>query len=91
MSYKIKFMDENMITEVDELLDGEHKEALTAFAFECGNAGVEGYKQGCVENGLMLAGGTLLIAGAVYVGKKIVDKYKKKKLKKTKKCIKVDK
>ena len=90
MSYKIKFMDEKMIAEVDEII-GDHKDAMTAFAFECGNAALEGYKQGCVKRGLIAAGGTLLIIGGVKVGKKIVNKRKKKKLNKPKKYIKVDK
>jgi hypothetical protein len=88
MNYKPKFMDEKALAEMEELLAGEHKEALTAFAFECGNAGVEGYRLGCVKRGLMVAGGTLLIAGAVKLGKKIVDKCKKSN--ESKKYIDVD-
>jgi hypothetical protein len=83
-------MDENMVTEVDELI-GDHKDAMTAFAFECGNAALEGYKQGCAKRTLIAAGGGLLIYGAFKVGEKIVNKCKKKKLNKTKKYIKVDK
>ena len=83
MSYTLKYMDENMVTELDELI-GDHKDAMTAFAFECGNAALEGYKQGCVKRTL-IAGGGLLIYGAFKVGEKIVDKCKKKKLNKTKK------
>jgi hypothetical protein len=83
-----KFMDEKTIAEMNELLSGEHKEALTAFAFECGNAGVCGYKQGCVERGLIAAGSGLLIFGAVKIGKKIINKCKQKKLNKTKNVLK---
>lgn len=91
MDYKVKFMDEKAIAEMDELLAGEHKEALTAFAFECGNAGMEGYKQGCVQRSLIAVGGGLLIFGAVKIGKKIIDKHKQKKSIKTVKYIKVNK
>ena len=91
MSYKYKFMDEQMITEVDNLLQGEHGSSIAAFGLECGNAAVCGYKQACVQSTLLGAGGTLLIFGAVKIGKKIIDKSKKKKLNEPKKCIKVDK
>ena len=87
MNYKPKFMDENMIAEVDELI-GDHQDAMTAFALDCGNAALEGYKRGCVKRGLMVAGGTLLIAGTIKFGKKIVDKLKKSN--ESKKYIKVD-
>lgn len=90
MSYKCKFMDDNMITEVNELLEGEHGKAITAFGLDCGMAAVEGYKQGCGNAFLLGAGGTLLIFGAVNVGKKIIDKCKKKKLNETKKYVEVD-
>ena len=89
MSYKPVFMDDAMMTEVNELLEGEHGKAITAFGFECGNAAVCGYKQGCVNATLLGAGGVLLLAGAVWGGKKIVDKCKQKKLDKTKKYIKI--
>ena len=78
MNYKLKYMDENMVAEVDKLI-GDHKDVMTAFAFECGNAALEGYKQACVKRGLIAAGGGLLIFGAVKIGKKIVDKCKEKK------------
>ena len=89
MNYKPKFMDETMIAELDPIV-AEHKDAMTAFAFDCGNAALEGYKQACVKRGLIAAGGTLLIFGAVKLGKKFVDKCKENKLNKTKKYIKVD-
>ena len=89
MNYKLKYMDEKMVAEVDELI-GDHKDAMTAFAFECGNAALEGYKQKCAKRTLLAAGGGLLIFGAIKVGEKIVDVCKKKKLNKTKKYIKVD-
>ena len=91
MEYKCRFMDDAMKTEMDELLAGGHEKAITAFAFECGNAAVCAYKQACVKRGLIAAGGGLLIFGAVKVGKKIVDKCKQKKSNKPKKCIEVDK
>lgn len=75
---KYEFMDEKMITEVDELLQGEHEKAITAFGLECGRAALEGYKGSCVLSTLLGAGGVLLIFGAVKVGKKIVDKCKAK-------------
>lgn len=90
MSYKHKFMDEKMITEVDELLQGDHGSAIAAFGLECANAAVSGYKHGCGNAFLLGAGGTLLIFGAVNVGKKIIDKCKKKKLNETKKYVEVD-
>lgn len=90
MDYKFRFMDDNMKTEVDELLQGEHQKTITAFAFECGNAAVEGYKQACAKRGLIAVGCGLLTFGAVKVGKKIVDNCKKKKLNESKKYIKVD-
>ena len=90
MSYKCKFMDDNMITEVNELLEGEHGKAITAFGLDCGMAAVEGYKQGRISSTLLGAGGVLLIFGAVNVGKKIIDKCKKKKLNETKKYVEVD-
>lgn len=91
MGYNVKFMDEKSLAEMEELLSGEHKEALTAFAFECGNAGVEGYKQACLGRGLVAAGGALLIFGAVKVGKKLINKHKGKTPNKSIKYIKVSK
>ena len=90
MSYQLKFMDDAIKTEVDELLQGEHGSAIAAFGWECGNAAVCGYKQACVKSTLLTGAGALLIFGAVNVGKKIVDKCKKKKLNKTKKYVEVD-
>ena len=90
MKYKLKYMDETMVAEVDKLI-GDHEDAMKAFAFECGNAALEGYKQGCVERGLIAVGGGLLIFGAVKLGKKFVDKCKQKNLNKSKKYIKIDK
>ena len=90
MSYKCKFMDDDMITEVNELLEGEHGKAITAFGLDCGMAALEGYKKGCVQSTLLGAGGVLLLGGAVYVGKKVVNKCKEKKLNKSKKYIEVD-
>ena len=90
MSYECKFMDEKMITEVDELLQGEHGKAITAFGLDCGMAAVEGYKQGRISSTLLGAGGVLLIIGAVKVGKKVIDKCKNKKLDESKKYIEVD-
>lgn len=77
MSYEMRFMDDAMKTEIDELLQGEHGKAITAFAFECGNTAVCGYKQACVRNTLLGVGGGLLIFGAVQVGKKIIPKFKR--------------
>ena len=88
MSYKYKFMDEQTIAEVDELLQGEHGSAIAAFGLECGNAAVDGCKNSCVGTTLLTAGGTLLIFGAVGVGKKIINKCKKKKLNKSKGVLK---
>lgn len=75
MGYKLKYMDENMVAEVDKLI-GDHKDAMTAFAFECGNAALEGYKQGCIKRALLGAGGGLLVFGAFKLGEKIVNKCK---------------
>ena len=88
MSYKYKFMDEAMKTEMDELLQGDHGSTIAAFGLECANAAVSGYKHGCMERGLIAAGGGLLIFGAVSVGKKIVDKCKEKKLDESKNILK---
>lgn len=88
MSYKCKFMDDAMIAEMDELLQGEHKNTLVAFGLDCGCAALEGYKEGCVSSALLGAGGVLLIFGAVGVGKKIVDKCKQKKLNEPKNILK---
>lgn len=91
MSRKYEFMDEQMITEMDELLRGEHGKAITAFGLECGWAALKGYKKGCcIQSTLLGAGGVLLIFGAVGVGKKIIDKCEKKKLNEPKKYIEVD-
>lgn len=90
MSRKYEFMDEQMIVEVDELLQGEHGKAITAFGLECGWAALEGYKKGGVYSLLLGAGGTLLIIGGVKVGKKIINKCKNKKLNEPKKYIEVD-
>ena len=76
MGYEYRFMDDAMKTEIDELLASGHEKAITAFAFECGNAAVCAYKQACVKHGLIAAGGGLLIFGAVKVGKKIINKCK---------------
>jgi hypothetical protein len=70
-------MDDDMIAEVDELLQGEHGKAITAFGLDCGMAALEGYKKGCVQSTLLGAGSVLLIFGAVKVGKKIIPKFKR--------------
>ena len=88
MSRKYEFMDEKMIAEVDELLQGEHGKAIIAFGLECGWAALEGYKKGCVQSTLLGAGSVLLIFGAVQVGKKVIPKFKRSN--ESKKYIKMD-
>lgn len=47
-NYKYKYMNEDMIKELNELWDNGHAEALAAYALECAEAGIEGYKKGYV-------------------------------------------
>ena len=78
MNYQYKYMNEGMKTEVGELLKGDHGETLTAFGKECGNAAVEGFKngfvKGCVKASLLGVAGLTLVAGAIKIGSKIVEK-----------------
>lgn len=73
-----KYMNEGMKDEVGELLAGDHGKAVAAFGKECGNAAVEGFKngivRGCVKASVLGVAGATLVVGAYRVGKKIVEK-----------------
>lgn len=80
-NYKVQFMDEAQVAEIDELMK-DHGSALWAFGIECGNAAVAGFKRGRAERNMLIAGAVAVGAGAVYFGKKIVQKCKEKEYQK---------
>lgn len=65
--WKFKYMNSLQIAEVDKLINEGHGDALLAYGLECGNAGVKGYKRGCVLSVLLGIG----LGAACYAVKKI--------------------
>lgn len=91
MAYKMKYMDEAAIKEIDKLMDDGHEKAITAFAFECGNAGMEGYRIGILKSVAKGAIAAVVVVGGIEIGTRIVRKVRAKKLakKQTKEKTKV--
>lgn len=89
MAYKYKFMDEANLKEIEELLAGEHGTALTAWSYECAEAGIYGYIDGrrkCLITGSLIgAVGAAVAAGGFWVAKKLVKKRVDKQLADTEK------
>lgn len=76
--YKWKFMNDEMLDEMDALLKSEHGATLTIWSAECANAGVKGVLNGLAKGALIgFAVGTV-----VGVGKIIKDKVERKRLEK---------
>ena len=73
--YKFKYMDEAMINEVQELWDNGHAKALSAYGYECANAGVTGYEKGCAAGSLLIAGAVGLGIATVFIIRKIKHLY----------------
>lgn len=73
--YNYKFMNEEMVAEMDELLHSEHGATLVAHSFECANAGIQGYQLRVAKRGLTV----VAIGLGVYATTKLVEKFKKKK------------
>lgn len=74
--YKFKYMNDAMKEEINELLKGEHGEALYAWSQECAVVAVEGFKKGIrsgVAKGLIL--GCAVIGAADIIGN--IYKYRK--------------
>ena len=78
--YNYKYMTDEWIAEINELANEGHNDALVAYGLECGNAALEGEKAGELKGTLLVVAGVGIISGIVYFGKKIVNKYKKKKI-----------
>lgn len=68
--YEYKVLTEALAKEIDELWDGGHAEALTAFGYECVNAYKEGYNKGSNKYFVLtLIGAGLGTAAAIAVRK----------------------
>lgn len=76
-NYKYQYMNENTIAEIETLMVGEHKDAVWAFGAECMNY----YKVMCDRQATVAAVVGVLAAGAVIVGKKVIQKHKEEKVK----------
>ena len=76
--YKWKFMSEEMLNEMEELLKGEHGRTLTVWSMECGKAGADGYRNSMIKGSLLGMACAGAAFGGMYLGKKIVDAFKKK-------------
>lgn len=78
--YKMKYMTEAQIAEINKLGDDGHAEALLAYSWECANAGVTGYRRGyAIGSGLVL----LVIGLGVGVSYAAYKIYEKRALKRT--------
>ena len=83
---KYVYLTDEMVTEMDELLQGEHANAIKAFVLECVYTAIEGYQEGLIEgftesvkrgrikNSLLIVAGCGVIAGGYYLGKKAIKK-----------------
>lgn len=69
-----KFVDSKMAEELNELLDGEHREAIKALVMESANAG---YKKGILTSLIIVTLGSVIGTTATRLGRKIIDKYQK--------------
>ena len=80
--YKIKYMNEAMIKEIQELWDNGHAEAIAAYGWECANAGVEGYREGyAIGRAIVLVGVGLGMVTTGYAVYKIQERVQEKKKK----------
>ena len=75
---KFKVMTEKHIAELDKLVTEGHGEAMFAFGLECAETGVEAYERGQKFGQLLVVATVVLGAGAIYVGKKVYQKLKRK-------------
>lgn len=75
--YKWKYMNDEMLDEMDELLKTEHGHTLTIWSHECANAGVKSYKNAVFKQTVGRVVGVCAVIGAVKLGKKIYHKLKK--------------
>ena len=77
--YKFKYMTDAMVDEINELMKGEHAEALTACFKEYGNAAVVGFKRNVALGAWRgLVYGCALV-GAIDIIQGIVTRRKKRK------------
>lgn len=76
--YKWKYMNEATLNEMEELFKGEHSGTLALWSMECGNAGVCGYINGIIKGSLLGMACAGAAVGGMYLGKKIVQAFKKK-------------
>jgi hypothetical protein len=85
MGYNYKFMDEAKLKEIEEILAGEHGEALVAWSLECHKAAIDGYRNGLMKGSLIAAGGAVVAAGGYWIAKKVAKKHVEKRLEAEKK------
>ena len=80
--YNYKFMNETHVAEIEELWK-DHGEALAAFSLECCNSWnegwYEGFTRGVIKQTLLTTAGIGVIAGGIYLGKKVYHKLKEEK------------
>lgn len=81
--YKYKYMSEEMLDKMSELISGEHGALLTAWSYECARVA----KLGWVEGSVIITAVVVSVAGGVYLGNKLAKAHKKKRIEKLKKHI----
>ena len=77
--YNYKYMDYETELEIAKLMHEGHTNAILAFGLESANAWKEGYFRGLRRSTNITAACVVAIAGAVYLGKKMIDKRREKR------------